>query len=411
MAKRLMICLFFSVLAFTPQVGAVLNEDCLSCHDDPSLFNERGASLNVDPELYGESVHGKNEIECVDCHFELSDAEDFPHDAPLEKVECAMCHDQEFEDYKTSTHGEDFIAGDLSAPTCSTCHGTHNIRPAEDPQSSIFPLNLVEVCIKCHTDTQIISEHDLPPSAMIKAYESSVHMKALKEKGLVVAAACNDCHGSHKIKPPDDPDSPANRLNIPKTCARCHQGIYQTYLESVHGQDYLKGNKDVPICTDCHGEHTIKAHTSPESTVYATHISEICSNCHEDETLSKRYGLPGHRLSTYLGTYHGIASKLGDTKVANCASCHGYHDIRPANDPKSAVHPDNVPNTCGKCHPQAGKNFAIGKVHVGAARESSIGAYFVEKFYMVFIGASIGGFLIFIVVDLFARRRKAKKKQ
>jgi hypothetical protein len=279
----------------------------------------------------------------------------------------------------------------------------------DDPKSSTYPLNLIDVCIKCHANQQIVAGHKLPSVQTIRDYENSVHMRALREKGLIVSAACDDCHGSHAIKPPSDLHSPINRLNIPKTCAKCHQGIYQTYVESVHGQDYLMGNPDVPVCTDCHGEHNIEAHTSPGSTVYPTHIAEICSKCHESETLSKRYGFPADRLKTYLGTYHGIAMSLGkDITVANCASCHGYHDIRPANDPKSSVYPDNIPRTCGKCHPQAGKNFAAGKVHVAETRESSTGAYAVEKFYTVFIACSIGGFLVFIIVDLYARRKRKK---
>jgi hypothetical protein len=373
--------------------------------------SEAGVSVYVNPETYRDSIHGEAGIECADCHFELDGVEDFPHDTPLAKVDCSMCHDQEYEDYKESVHGEAFIAGDPSVPVCSTCHGAHDIKRADDPESSVFPLNLVDTCIKCHTDTKIISDHDLSPPERISAYETSVHMKALKEKGLSVSAACDDCHGSHRIKPPDDPDSTANRLNIPKTCAKCHVGIYKTYIESVHGQDYLKGNKDVPVCTDCHGEHSIKSHTNPASSVYATHISEICSSCHDDVTLSKRYGFAAARLQTYLGTYHGIGLKLGDVKVANCASCHGHHDIRPSNDPESSIHPDNIPQTCGKCHPRAGKNFAVGKVHVAGARDSSVGAYFVEKFYTIFIVTSLGGFLVFIVVDLYARRKRKKKQQ
>lgn len=404
-------CFLFVAAAFVSHPAlAVSNEDCLTCHDDPSLMNQNGQSVNVDPKVFHASVHGEMGIECTDCHLDLANVQDFPHKTAVAKVDCSMCHDQEFEDFKTSMHGEAFLAGDPAAPVCSTCHGTHDIKRVADPDSSVFPIKLVDICLKCHTDTKIVEEHKLPPVEKIKAYESSVHMKALKEKGLTVSAACNDCHGSHKIKPPDNPDSPINRFNIPKTCAKCHQGIYQTYIESVHGQDYLLQNKDVPICTDCHGEHSIKEHTNPDSSVYSTNIAEICGKCHENETLSKRYGIASQRLKTYLGTYHGIASKMGDTKVANCASCHGYHDIRPPNDPKSSVYPDNIPKTCGKCHPQAGKNFAIGKVHVAEAKESSMGRYFVEKMYTVIIVSTISGFLLFISVDLYAKRRKKKRQ-
>lgn len=403
--------IFAALMFMSRPATAVSNEDCLSCHDDASLKNEQGLSVSVNPDIFKNSVHGQNGIDCISCHTDLEKVTDFPHKTPLAKVDCTACHSQEFEDYKTSIHGKAFLANDPSAPTCSTCHGTHDIRRVNDPQSSVFPLNLVDICIKCHTDPKILTEHNLPPASKIEAYENSIHMKALKEKGLTVSAACNDCHGSHKIKTPDDPDSTINRFNLPKTCAKCHAGIYQTYIESVHGQDYLKRNKDVPICTDCHGEHSIREHTDPNSSVYTTHVAEVCGRCHEDETLSKRYGFASQRLKTYLGTYHGIASSHGDTKVANCASCHGYHDIRPPNDPQSSVNPENIPKTCGKCHPQAGRNFAIGKVHVAEARESSIGAYVVEKFYTIFIAATISGFVVFIVADLYARRRKLKKQK
>jgi hypothetical protein len=393
----------------TRQALAIPNEDCLVCHEDESFANDQGVSLHVAPDVFDASVHGQAGIGCIDCHADLADAEDFPHDAPLTKVDCSMCHDAEAADYDKSIHGESRLAGDESAPVCSTCHGTHNIRSSNDPESTVFPVNLVGVCEGCHTDVIIVEGHNLPSPDKIRAYEGSVHMKALKEKGLVVSAACNDCHGSHKIRPASDPESITYRFNLPKTCAKCHYGIYQTYVESVHGLDYLKRNKDVPICTDCHGEHSIKSHANPDSSVYATNVAAVCSRCHEDETLSKRYGFASSRLKTYLGTYHGIAQSLGDVTVANCASCHGYHDIKPPNDPRSSVHPDNIPATCGKCHPQAGRNFAVGKVHVAEVRESSLGAYVVQKFYTLFIVASIGGFVVFIVADLFARRRKAAK--
>ena len=97
----------FCLIVLTAQsAGAVSTQDCLACHDDPSLVSEREIPLAVDPEIYRDSIHGESGIECTDCHFDLSDAEDFPHDSLLAKVDCSMCHDDEFEDYKTSSHGE-----------------------------------------------------------------------------------------------------------------------------------------------------------------------------------------------------------------------------------------------------------------------------------------------------------------
>ena len=86
--KRLIVCLALCALALTPGPGAaVSNEDCLSCHDDPALANDQGASLNVDPEVFEGSIHGEAGIECGDCHDQLSDTEDFPHESPLNSVD------------------------------------------------------------------------------------------------------------------------------------------------------------------------------------------------------------------------------------------------------------------------------------------------------------------------------------
>ena len=54
----------------------------------------------------------------------------------------------------------------------------------------------------------------------------------------------------------------------------------------------------------------------------------------------------------------------GAQTVANCSSCHGVHDIFRSSDPRSMVHAANLAKTCGHCHSGAGKNFAIGLVHV-----------------------------------------------
>ena len=41
--------------------------------------------------------------------------------------------------------------------------------------------------------------------------------------------------------------------------------------------------------------------------------------------------------------------KAKDPK-ANCASCHGFHNIFPSSDVRSSVNADNLNQTCGRCH-------------------------------------------------------------
>jgi hypothetical protein len=56
------------------------------------------------------------------------------------------------------------------------------------------------------------------------------------------------------------------------------------------------------------------------------------------------------QLSQYLTSVHGKRLKQGNSKVAACVDCHGVHNILPASDTRSPVHPANVAATCGHCH-------------------------------------------------------------
>jgi hypothetical protein len=37
-------------------------------------------------------------------------------------------------------------------PVCYDCHGVHNIRRADDPQSQVFREHLLQTCQRCHPD-------------------------------------------------------------------------------------------------------------------------------------------------------------------------------------------------------------------------------------------------------------------
>ena len=61
--------------------------------------------------------------------------------------------------YRLSWHGVDVSVYRAKWPTiwhesavCTDCHGVHNIRRTEDPQSSVNPNNLLTACQKCHPD-------------------------------------------------------------------------------------------------------------------------------------------------------------------------------------------------------------------------------------------------------------------
>jgi len=308
---------------------------------------------------------------------------------------CRTCHPAAVEAYDGGRHGR---SANADVATCTDCHGGHDMHEKKDPASRIFRLNIATTCAACHVKKNGTGLTEASKKA-VSNYFGSIHGLAMVESGLLVSATCADCHGAHALADPSSPGSPVARANVPATCGKCHQGVTAVYLDSVHGRELAKGNIDVPVCVDCHQSHQIRSHYDPKSTTYATHVSETCLRCHADQATIRKYEFPGLRAETYAESYHGAASKLGDTAVANCASCHSSHDIR---DPKSSTHPDNLPTTCGKCHTtdDPSKSMLTGKIHVETARQSHWITDVVFRLYMVLIAGTLGFFAFFIAIDL-----------
>lgn len=402
------------IFSFSPAQGAVGNQECLRCHGDRKLFKTlpdgMKVSLFTDANLLVRSKHAR--LACVDCHHDIRA---IPHDPKLAKADCVKCHNKENLEYRGSIHGKKYAKGDADAPRCQTCHGSHQILPVKDPKSTVYPMNLVKVCLRCHTDTKITAQHaQMPGVEMVRSYTTSAHGKALSGAGLTVTAVCTSCHGTHNLTPHDDPNSSVNKMNIPATCGKCHPGILNVYKESIHGKALLLQKiKEAPACTDCHGEHIIAAATDPKSKVSAKNIPKTCSACHQAAGIVGKYGIASRRLETYEESYHGVANKFGRAVVANCASCHEYHDIRPSYDPLSSINKANIPKTCGKCHPKASEKFAQGKVHYEATKESAPGVFYVRTFYTWFIGILMVCFLAYMSIEIYGyvRRRGEQKNE
>lgn len=227
------------------------------------------------------------------------------------------------------------------------------------------------------------------------------------------AAVCTDCHGSHEIRPANDSRSSIFKFAVPDTCGKCHPAISAEFKKSIHGQALRRGNWQSPVCTDCHGIHLIKAPIDPTSSVTAQNIAKTtCAQCHGGVKLSQEFGVAGKRVSSYMDSYHGMASKLGSKVVANCASCHGIHNILPSSDPNSTINKRNLAHTCGKCHPGADVNFTKGRVHLDVPAQadmSGIVIRWVRWFYLWIIFGTIG-FMLFHNLIIWWKKAQAKRK-
>jgi predicted CXXCH cytochrome family protein len=59
---------------------------------------------------------------------------------------------------------------------------------------------------------------------------------------------------------------------------------------------------------------------------------------------------PVDQLEKYRTSAHGLLNAKGDSKTAECSSCHGSHGVFAADDVRSTVFPRNLPGTCASCH-------------------------------------------------------------
>jgi len=197
-------------------------ELCGRCHSDGAFMRKYNPSLRTDQlSQYKTSVHGKlfakgdtKVAVCIDCHGvhglrPASDTRSKVH--PLNVAQtCSRCHadasymkeyafpTDQFAQYNTSVHHDALVVrGDLSAPTCTTCHGNHGAAPPGVD-------SVQNVCSKCHVFQD-------------QMYEKSTHKAAFQSAGL---PGCVVCHGNHGISHPTDAKLGTGPQAV---CMRCHQ--------------------------------------------------------------------------------------------------------------------------------------------------------------------------------------------
>jgi Cytochrome c3 len=149
---------------------------------------------------------------------------------------------------------------------------------------------------------------------------------------------------------------------VQNTCLDCHgvldpplQVTEQQFSSDIHSQKGL-------TCASCHGGDPTKADLDSMSKaagfrgkILRSQIPELCGRCHSDEAFIRKYNpsLRTDQLSQYKTSVHGKLFAKGDMKIAVCTDCHGVHDLRPASDTRSKVHPLNIAETCSRCHADA----------------------------------------------------------
>jgi len=385
---------FFFLLAAVLAPGA-LGKECSECHSG----QEQNAAV---VKLTDSAAHTK--LECAECHAGLktnesarADGKKVHGDKPR-SVQCKSCHADESKALSDSSHAEKlkqfFEQKGVTRPAavCQACHSgdMHALPAAKDPKAPSQRSHIAATCLVCHTENQAIAVGD---------YSASVHGRAVAA-GEAKAAVCTDCHGSHAINHSRLPNSKAFHATVPETCGQCHKEETKEYTASIHWAAAKKGFRESPVCTDCHGEHAIRSRLDPLSSTFATNVTKTCAACHASERITAKFSLKLDRAQSFRLSFHGLFGGLGDMRAANCASCHGNHEILPTDDPRSSVNPENLGRTCGHCHPGAERRFINERVHVTAEAPSHWSVTLVRAIYGWLIFLTIGGMLLHNLFDL-----------
>lgn len=253
---------------------------CARCHSDAAFMRQYNPSLRTDQlAQYRTSVHGQRLRQgdtrvavCTDCHG-LHQIR--PASSPLSSVHplripetCARCHSDpehmqpykiptdQWAGYRASVHYQALTGGDLSAPTCSTCHGNHGAAP---PGVS----SVERVCGTCHVFQQ-------------QLFDQSPHQEPWEALGL---AACLTCHGNHRIE---------------------------------HTRDALVGTGENSLCVTCHVEGDPGWGTAKE--IHAS-LSQLASSLQQADQILDRAERAGMEIGEARITLSNAREKLIKARV------------------------------------------------------------------------------------------------
>jgi hypothetical protein len=213
---------------------------CGKCHSDAAYMRQYNPSLRTDQlAQYLTSVHGKRLAKgdskvavCTDCHGvhgirPASDTRSKVHPYNVAET-CARCHadpaymkgysipTDQYAAYNASVHHQALVVrGDLSAPTCTTCHGNHGAAP---PGVS----TVENVCATCHV-------------FQAQLFEKSPHEAAFKAASL---PGCVTCHSNHRIIHPTDTILGTGQQSV---CTNCHTAGDAGYVAAERFQQDIAG--------------------------------------------------------------------------------------------------------------------------------------------------------------------------
>jgi Cytochrome c3 len=297
--------------------------DCANCHGKAA--KEYAATGHGTARKGGNSVAAA----CADCHgkhdiLRAKNPASRTNHINLEAT-CSRCHGSDTvvaqgklpggnigRTFHDSIHGRALAgAARMSAPECTDCHGTHNIRPKSDPESSVSRRRSPDTCGSCH-------------QPVLAAFTTGQHGK-LRQEGNAAAPVCIDCHSAHGIQ---RRDIPKFQMAVINQCGTCHADYLSTYRDTFHGQVTALGYSQMATCASCHGAHEVLPESNPASRISPQNRLKTCQTCHAGASANfANYDPHANRHDRARNPLYYFAAKFMELLLYGVFALFGVHTV------------------------------------------------------------------------------------
>ncbi len=274
----------FAAIAFAG-ARAEAEETCVTCHGA-----QQDVRLHGPVERHRGSVHARA-LGCSGCHGgrgnePTAQAHDVSAgflarpDPSTVANRCGTCHAdaryiRRYRDdlptdqlalYYADAHGRSLVNGNRSAPSCVSCHGSHDVSAPGDPSSRVSPRRLHETCSGCHSQPSRMAGTRLATN-QAALWAASVHGRAVLQHGNAGAPTCAGCHGAH--------GEYREAGGAEGRCRHCHEDEAAAFDRSPHSAVYRR--LGFSGCVACHGSHDVR---EASGTLGAVGGIGVCRRCH-----------------------------------------------------------------------------------------------------------------------------------
>ena len=228
-----------AVASIAGEPGVKSDIKCLKCHSKnrkKTLEDGEVMSLHVPKAEYANSVHG--EIGCTACHQEIANNKHPSRDPISSRRElsvalnqsCRSCHAENHEQYEGSIHARLVADGNQAAPVCTDCHSAHMVEsiavyqpvtglPCKNCHENIFDAYSQSVHGEARANGNIIRASHI--QAPICADCHQAHAVTAVAASDHLTSTCLDCHEGASLAHSEWLPNASLHLDA-ISCAACH---------------------------------------------------------------------------------------------------------------------------------------------------------------------------------------------